>query len=60
MADTPTDTIVELMNGRVFEIHHRPMPDGGWVATHKDITQQRLAENRTGSWCTGFARRRRS
>jgi len=44
MADSPTDTIVELMNGRVFEIHHRPMPDGGWVATHADITQQRRAE----------------
>jgi diguanylate cyclase (GGDEF)-like protein len=46
VSDTPTDTVVELMNGRVFEIHHRPMPDGGWVATHADITAQRLAEAR--------------
>jgi signal transduction histidine kinase/ActR/RegA family two-component response regulator len=44
VADAPSDTVVELMNGSVFEIHHRSMPDGGWVATHKDITQQRLAE----------------
>ncbi len=44
MADSPTDTTVELMNGSVFEIHHQPMPDGGWVATHGDITQQRRAE----------------
>ena len=44
VTDTPTDTVVELMNGRVFVIHHRPMPDGGWVATHEDITRQRRAE----------------
>ena len=40
----PTDTVVELMDGQIFEIHHRPMPDGGWVATHGDVTQQRQAE----------------
>jgi diguanylate cyclase (GGDEF)-like protein/PAS domain S-box-containing protein len=34
----PSDTIVELKNGKVFEIRHRPMSDGGWVATHEDIT----------------------
>jgi signal transduction histidine kinase/FixJ family two-component response regulator len=44
VVDKPTDTVVELMNGNVFEIHHQPMPDGGWVATHKDITDQRRAE----------------
>lgn len=41
---SPSDTIVELKNGRVFEIHHRPMPDLGWVATHDDITEQRRSE----------------
>jgi signal transduction histidine kinase/AmiR/NasT family two-component response regulator len=41
------DTVVELMNGRVIEIHHRTMPDGGWVATHEDITQKREAEERS-------------
>jgi PAS domain-containing protein len=30
----PTDSIVELRNGRTFKIRHRPMSDGGWVATH--------------------------
>jgi diguanylate cyclase (GGDEF)-like protein len=39
-----SDTEIELANGRVFEIHHRPMPDGGWVATHEDITKRRRAE----------------
>src|SRR5262249_24474396 len=40
----PTDSIVELRNGRTFKIRHRPMPDLGWVATHEDITEQRQAE----------------
>ncbi len=40
----PTDSIVELRNGRTFKIRHRPMPDGGWVATHEDITEQRASE----------------
>ena len=42
----PTDSIVELRNGRTFKIRHRPMPDGGWVATHEDITEQRRSEVR--------------
>ena len=32
------------MNGRTFKIRHRPMPGGGWVATHEDITEQRQSE----------------
>src|SRR6202020_3576766 len=40
----PTDSIVELRNGRTFKIRHRPMPDFGWVATHEDITEQRQSE----------------
>jgi len=40
----PTDSIVELRNGHTFKIRHRPMPDGGWVATHEDITEQRRSE----------------
>ena len=40
----PSDTVVELKNGRVIKIRHRPMPDYGWVATHEDITDQKRAE----------------
>jgi PAS domain-containing protein len=36
----PSDTIVELKNGRIISIHHRPMPDRGWVSTHEDITER--------------------
>lgn len=39
-----SDSIVELADGRVFRICHRPMPDHGWVATHDDITEQHRAE----------------
>jgi diguanylate cyclase (GGDEF)-like protein/PAS domain S-box-containing protein len=43
-SNVATDTVVELMNGRVIRIRHRPMPDRGWVATHEDITEQHRAE----------------
>jgi diguanylate cyclase (GGDEF)-like protein len=38
------NTIVELPNGRTIAISNSPMPDGGWVATHEDITERRRAE----------------
>src|SRR6516225_3748997 len=31
----------ELPDGRVISIASRPMADGGWVATHQDITERR-------------------
>ena len=37
---------VELNDGRVVEVRHQPMSDGGWVATHTDITDQRRNEAR--------------
>jgi diguanylate cyclase (GGDEF)-like protein len=40
------DDIVELQDGRVISILHRPMAGGGWVSTHQDITEQRRNENR--------------
>ncbi|RWO42714.1 EAL domain-containing protein [Mesorhizobium sp.] len=33
-----------LTDGRTIQICHQPMPDGGWVATHEDITE--LTANR--------------
>jgi diguanylate cyclase (GGDEF)-like protein/PAS domain S-box-containing protein len=35
-----------LADGRVFAIDHKPMADGGWVATHEDITEQQRYEAR--------------
>jgi methyl-accepting chemotaxis protein len=37
-------TFVREHEGRFISISNRPMGDGGWVATHEDITEQRLAE----------------
>src|SRR6478672_4604275 len=44
VANVSKDSIVELQNGRTIKIRHRPMPGGGWVATHEDITEQRQSE----------------
>jgi diguanylate cyclase (GGDEF)-like protein len=44
VSNEANDTVVELANGKVFRICHRPMPDRGWVATHEDITEQHRAE----------------
>jgi PAS domain S-box-containing protein len=38
--------IVESGDGRVFSIVNKPMPDGGWLATHEDITERQRAEER--------------
>ena len=46
VAAEPTDSILELRNGSIFKIRHQPMPDGGWVATHEDITDQRRSQLR--------------
>jgi diguanylate cyclase (GGDEF)-like protein len=44
VANLPSSTVVALRNGRFVAIYHQPMPDGGWVATHDDITERRQAE----------------
>jgi methyl-accepting chemotaxis protein len=31
----------ELPDGRFIAVSSRPMPEGGWVATHQDITERR-------------------
>jgi diguanylate cyclase (GGDEF)-like protein len=36
----------ELSDGRTIIILNRPMGDGGWVATHEDITERRESERR--------------
>jgi diguanylate cyclase (GGDEF)-like protein len=36
----------ELTDGRTIAISQKPMPDGGWVAVHEDITERRRAETK--------------
>ncbi len=42
----PGDEVVELANGRVVAVSHRPVAGDGWVATHEDITERRRIEAR--------------
>ena len=42
----PAQIVNELRDGRVVAINRRPMPDGGSVAIHQDITTQKRAEER--------------
>ncbi|MDP1865354.1 MAG: EAL domain-containing protein [Bradyrhizobium sp.] len=42
--DRIVSNIAELPDGRTIVVTRRPMKDGGWVATHDDITARRQAE----------------
>jgi diguanylate cyclase (GGDEF)-like protein len=42
----PTSRISELVDGRTICMTCRPMRNGGWVATHEDITERRQNEAR--------------
>lgn len=35
----------ELSDGRVYAVNHRPMPGGGWVAIHQDVTEKKKVEH---------------
>ena len=59
VSDKPSDTVVEMKDGRVFEIHHRPMPDRGWVATHEDITESHRAQKALAAAKAGAERAER-
>jgi methyl-accepting chemotaxis protein len=44
VAEGCTETKTNHFNGRVIVLVSRPMPGGGWVATHNDVTEQLSAE----------------
>jgi diguanylate cyclase (GGDEF)-like protein len=43
---TASDNIQELSDGRSIAISRRPLPGGGWITTHEDVTKYRLIEAR--------------
>ena len=45
-AGTIMAKLVELPDGRIIAVLNHPMSDGGWVATHDDITDRQRAEQR--------------
>ena len=40
----PTQATLELADGRVINVANQPMDGGGWVVTHKDVTERWTAE----------------
>jgi len=36
---------VKSADGHIISVRNRPLPDGGWVATHEDINERRKAES---------------
>jgi diguanylate cyclase (GGDEF)-like protein/PAS domain S-box-containing protein len=40
----PYDSLLELHDARVYLINHQPMPSGGWVSIHQDVTDRQHAE----------------
>ncbi len=49
--------VVTLADGRVLSVSERPLPDGGWVATLEDITEQHNAEQQRAAARVSEARR---
>jgi diguanylate cyclase (GGDEF)-like protein len=43
---TASNNIQELSDGRSIAISRRPLPGGGWITTHEDVTKYRLIEAR--------------
>ncbi|MCC8939873.1 bifunctional diguanylate cyclase/phosphodiesterase [Bradyrhizobium ivorense] len=43
-ANETTSRIDELADGRLICVTRQPMPSGGWVATHRDVTEQVRSE----------------
>jgi diguanylate cyclase (GGDEF)-like protein len=43
---TYTSQVAVTGNGRSIQLSRHPVADGGWVATHDDITERRLSEER--------------
>jgi diguanylate cyclase (GGDEF)-like protein len=42
----PNRSVIELTDGRTIAIQQQPMPGGGALATHEDITERRRADDR--------------
>ena len=49
--------IDELADGRLIRVTRQPMPRGGWVATHEDITERHQLENQRDTMLAQESRR---
>src|SRR5665213_1013611 len=41
-----TTMVVDSADGRLIQVKNEPVPDGGWLATHEDVTERVRAEER--------------
>lgn len=39
-----------LQDGRTLRVENHPMPDGGWVRSWSDVSEERAAERETARW----------
>jgi diguanylate cyclase (GGDEF)-like protein len=48
LRDMPLGEVLVIVttDGRSIQIANRPLPDGGWVATHEDITERTRSDQR--------------
>jgi diguanylate cyclase (GGDEF)-like protein len=37
--------MITLKNGRIIAVYFQPLPDGGWVASHEDVTRRQQTES---------------
>jgi diguanylate cyclase (GGDEF)-like protein len=42
----PTETVIETPDGRTIRVVNKPLANGGWVATHDDVTERKRAAER--------------
>ena len=40
------NNVVNLPDGRAFSVVNKPIPGGGWLATHEDVTERQRSEDR--------------
>jgi len=53
----PYHRVRNMPDGRVIALSTRPLPGGGWVVTHEDVTEQRAAEQKHASLASQEQRR---
>jgi diguanylate cyclase (GGDEF)-like protein len=44
-AENTSRAVHHLADGRIIEVVHHPIPGGGWVATHEDVSERRYMED---------------
>jgi methyl-accepting chemotaxis protein len=58
VAENRTETKTNHINGRVITLISRPLRNGGWVATHNDVTDQLTLQSERDALRQGEERRR--